>query len=341
MASHALEGSGLFQLNVLTWATLPQPTSAPVKPILRNLGYSLFSIEQPLPASIRQRERLQAQTPPVSMAPVADAMLENAGDSHFVVIECKHSSFGIESDQTRQARGLILAGSDIMQRGLPITGRSAEVSYIVPQGDVDAMETTLISLKAQLKARNTQICRVGAISVTIRNDGVYLVADHKARGGGRLPRDIAPAQRVLETRADEDPRPLYIVPWIPDSEGEDLDALREKLRSQLLSHIGRSPLGNVSLRFDELLDEVSRGVYGLWRDRQSLQGQVNTTVGSIVNSLTEGSQAVFLRAAELALSLDSEEERRTLMEQIRTADVPPGMPKGHQLPLMPADGNHR
>ena len=263
MVSHALEGSGLFQLNVLTWATLPQPSCAPVNPILRNLGYSLFSIEQPLPASIGRRESLQAQTPPVSMDPVADALLENTGSSHFVIIECKPSSFGIESGQTRQARGLILASSDIMQRALPIIRGSAEVSYVVPAGDIGAMEATLISLRAQVKAGNTQPCQVGAIGVTIRNDGVYLVADQGARGGGRLPRDVAPEQRVLETRDDEDPRPLYVVPWIPESGDEDLDALREKLRSQILSHVGRSPIGNVTLRFDALLDEVSRGVYGL------------------------------------------------------------------------------
>ena len=333
MANHALEGSSLFQLNVMIWATFPQPSSAPVKPILRNLGYRLFSIEQPLRAGIGQRERLQAQTPPVSMAPVADALLKKAGSSHFVVTECKPSSFGVESDQTRQARGLILAGSDIMQRGLPITAGSAEVCYIVPGGDLDKMEATLISLRAELQASCAEPCDVGAIGVTIRNDGVYLVADGKARGVGRLPRDVAPAQRVLETRTDEDPRPLYVVPWIPESGDEDLDALREKLRAELLSHIGRSPLGNVRLRFDELLDVVSRGVYGLWRDRQSLQGQVNTTVGSIVSSLTEESQAVTVRTDEMVLSLGSEEERGVLMERIRVADVPPGLPEGRQLPL--------
>ena len=333
MANHALEGSNLFQLNVLIWATLPQPSCAPVKPVLLNLGYSLFSIEQPLQASIMQRESLQAQPTPVSIAPVADALLENAGNSHFVVIECKPSSFGVESDQTRQARGLILAASDIMQRGLPIPAGSAEVCYVVPEGDTDAMESTLISLQTELQESNTQLCGVGAISVTIRNNGVYLVADRKARGGGGLQRDVAPDQHVLETESGEDPRPLYVVPWMPDSRDEDLSSLREKLRAQLLSHIGRSPTGKISLRFDDLLDEVSRGVYGLWRDNQSLQGQVNATVGRIVRSLTDGNQAATVRNAELVLTFDSEEERRELMEDIRIADVPSNLPEGHQLHL--------
>ncbi len=333
MDSPALEGSSLFQLNVLTWATLPQPSSAPAKPILRNLGYSLFSIEQPLPVGIGQRESLQAQIPPVSIAPVADALLENGRRSHYVVIECKSSSFGIESGQTRQARGLILAGSEIMQRGLPIPEGSAEVAYLVPEGDMSAMEATLIALKGQVEASNTQVCHVGVIGVAIRQDGVYLVAAHEARGGGTLPRHIAPERLVLGARVDEDPRPLYIVPWIPESRDEDLDALREKLRAQLLSHVGRSPIGDVTLRFDDLLDDVSRRVYGLWRDRQSLQGQVNATVGSIVGSLTEASQAVIVRAAEMVLSLGSEEERGELMEHIRVADVPPRLTEGRQLPF--------
>ena len=343
MADHALESSSLFQLNVLIWATFPQPSSAPVKPILHNLGYRLFSIEQPLEPSIMQRESLQALRPHVSMAPVADALLENAGRSHFVVTECKPSSFGVESDQTRQARGFILAGSEIMHRGLPTTARSAEVCYVVPGTNADAMEETLVSLQAELQASRTQVCGVGAVAVTIREDGIYLRADHRARGGGSLPPAVAPEQRVLETEADSDPRPLYVIPWVPESEDEDLSALREKLRSQLLSNIGRSSLGEVKLRFDDLLDKVSLGVYSLWRDRRSLQGKVNATVGSIVRALTDGHQAVTVRTAEIALSLGSEEERRALMEQIRIADVPPEVPEGRQLPLEDTSvyGNHR
>ena len=333
MGNYALERSSLFQLNALIWATLPQPPTAPVKPVLRNLGYRLFSIEQPLEASIGQRESIQARNPPVGVAPVADVLLEFVGSSHFIVIECKASSFGVASDQTRQARGLILASCDIVQRGLPITTGSAEVCYVVPGDDNNAMESTLLSLQAELQKTATQPCQVGAVGVTVRDDGIFLVADCKAQGGGRLPRDIAPKQRVLETEPDEDPQPLYVIPWIPESRDEDLSALREKLRSQLLSHIGRSAVGSMSLRFDDLLNEVSRNVYGLWRDRQSLQGHINPTVGSIVRSLIDGYDSVNVGSSEVDLSLASEEDRQELMECIRVADVPESLPEGHQLAL--------
>ena len=140
----------------------------------------------------------------------------------------------------------------------------------------------------------------------VRGDGIYLRAGHRIPGSNDLPAAVAPEQRVLESEAADDPRPLYVIPWIPESEDEDLGALREKLRSQLLSQIGRSQLGELNFRFDDLLDEVSLGVYGLWRDRGSLRGQVNTTVGSIVSALTE---------------------------RIRTSDVPSAIPEGRQLPL--------
>lgn len=343
MADLALERSSLFQLNVLIWATLPQPSSSPVNPILRNLGYCLFSIEQPLDPSIAQRANLQSRMPSVSVAPVADVLLDNPGQSHLIVMECKSSSFGIGSHQVRQARGFILAGSDVMRRGLPITERSAEVCYVVPGTDTDAMEETLVSLQVELQADVTQVCGVGAIGVTVREDGVYLRADHRISGGGRLPPVVAPEQRVLKTEPSDDPHPLYVIPWIPESEDEDLSALKEKLRSQLLSQTGRSRLGELNLRFDDLLDEVSQGVYGLWRDRRSLRGQVNTTVGGIVSALTDGHQAVTVRSGELALTLTSEDERRDLMEWIRTADAPPAIPEGRQLPLedTSADGDLR
>ena len=342
MNDNALERSNLFQLNVLIWATFPQPPGAPVKPVLRNLGYCLFSLEQPLIPSIEEQAILQAREPTVTMAPVADVLLEDTRRSHLVVVECKASSFGVESDKARQARGFIYAGSHIARRSLPTTPSSAEVCYIVPGTEADAMEGTLVSLREELQTGGTQVCGVGAVAVTIREDGIYLRADHRTRGGGSLPQAVAPEQRVLETKDGGDPRPLYVIPWIPGSQDEDLSALREKLRSQLLSHIGRPSLGEVKLRFDDLLDEVSLGVYGLWRDRASLQGQVNATVGNIVRALTDGHEAVTVRTAELALTLDTEEKRRALMEQIRTADVPPYPPEGHQLPLenTSVDGNH-
>ena len=226
-----------------------------------------------------------------------------------------------------------MAGGDIARRGLPTIARSAEVCYVVPGADADAMEATLVSIRAELEASSIQVCRVGAVGVTIREDGVYLTAAHNAHGGGGLQRDVAPMQRVLESKAGDDPRPLYVIPWIPESEDEDLSELRERLRSQLLSEIGRSSLGRVALQFGYLLDKVSLGVYSSWRDRRSLQGKVYATVGSIVRALTDGNQAVTVRTAELALSLGSEEDRRSLMEQIRVAEVPPGVPAGRQLPL--------
>ena len=333
MANHAPESSSLFQLNVLIWATIPQPPYAPVKPMLWAFGYRLFSIEQPLEASIVQRANLQARIPPVSIAPVADVLLEHVGSSHFVIMECKPSSFGVESGQTRQARGYILAGSDIAQRGLPAAAKSAEVCYVVPGTDAKAMEDTLVSLQAELKRGSTPVCEVGAVGVTIQKDGVYLGVDHGIHSGGKVPTALSPAQRILAIDSGDDPRPLYVIPWMPESGDEDLSALREKLRAQVLSHIGRSPLGTMELRFDDLLNEVSRGVYSLWRDRESLQGQVNATVGSIVRAMTDGNEAVTVRAGEVTISLRSEEERQALLEQIRTVNVPSETPEGRQLPL--------
>lgn len=202
---------------------------------------------------------------------------------------------------------------------------------MVPGREAAAMQATLEDLQDELSSEDLPVCGVGVVGVTIRGDGVYLGAEHGTQGGGRLPLDIASPQRVLETKAEDDPRPLYVIPWIPGSEEEDLSALREKLRSQLLSNIGRAPIGEVELTFDDLLDEVSRGVYALWRDRQSLKGQVNTTVGSIVRGLTDGAESATVRAAELVVHLGSEDERRKLMEQIRRNEAPSSVSEGIQL----------
>ena len=333
MTYASLESNGLFQLNVLVWATLPSPDGAPVIPILHRRGYRLFSLEQPLAANVQERARLEGREPPVSAAPVADALLRQDASSHFVVIELKASSFGPASDQARQARGFVVAGGDITQRGLPIAEGKAEVWYIVPGGETEVMEETLMALQVELQADGLQTCDVGAVGVTIRADGVYLGAERDAQADGRLPPLVAPPERVVRTSVGDDPRPLYVIPWMPESENEDLSALREKLRSQVLSHIGRCSVGEVTLRFSELLDEVSRGLYSLWRDRPSLRGQVNTTVGGLLRALTGSGPDVVVRADELTVRWGSEEKRESVMEHIRLAETPPKPPQGLQLSL--------
>lgn len=59
VAETVLERDSLFQLNVLLWSCLEQPSGAPVTPALRNAGYVLWAVEQPLDAGPLELARLR------------------------------------------------------------------------------------------------------------------------------------------------------------------------------------------------------------------------------------------------------------------------------------------
>ena len=83
---------------MLIWAAFPQPTEAPWSPVLLNAGYILWSVEQPLYAGIAELGRLHASNPQIKPNPVADAVLHHEQNGTYVLIECKPSSFGVNSE---------------------------------------------------------------------------------------------------------------------------------------------------------------------------------------------------------------------------------------------------
>jgi len=138
--------------------------------------------------------------------------------------------------------------------------------------------------------------------------------------------------KVLDVADGEDPRPLYVVPWIPDAiELADLSAFREKVRAEVLSRLGRSTIpSNLTIGFSEVLDSVSHGIYLHWRHKDSLHGRVFRLLGAWTRSLTAGDSTVTLRNDALDVNLQSDADRERLMETVRTAALPERAPQGYQ-----------
>lgn len=338
MPDSDLERDCLFQLNVLVWASLPQPSNAPVTPVLRNVGYTLWSVEQPLRAGTLELARLVRGPVEISPNPVADAVFHHIDADLYVLAECKPESFGVDSMLARQARGLIAAAETIASR-LGLAGDpSAEVCYVVPGGQTQIMEKTLVALTQQIADIVSGECPTGAICISVRANGVYLGPIQVSGGAARLPRDLLPEQQVLVRREGQDPRPLYFIPWVPDAPDEtDLRAFREKMRAHLLAWLGRIPTGEATLEFDVLLDEVSRGVFGLWRSQGSLKGRIFPTAASLVGSLFGSDHRVTVRRRSVRVTLYSNADRDELMERVRIAKLPSKLPDGVQLPLEEAE----
>ena len=313
-----LEEQALFQLNLLLWAAMPAPREAAIRPVLHDKGYVIFSIEQRLTPSLTEQTRLTAKSPAIRIAPVADLMLFHNQRDHYVIVECKRSSFSASSSAAEQARGFIAAGGDIARRGLGITSGSAEVTYLLPSDSQALQRETLRQCCEQVKSSDIPACTISVLGIDVRGDGVYLIGDSSA-GEQSLSADIAPEARIRRLDEGEDPRSLYLIPWIPGSEDQDLDVLGQKLWAAILAHLGASRLGITELTYAGLLDAVSFGIYGTWEDHDSLRGQVYHRVRAIVGGLFGTDTRVSVRSDHVVITADTDDDRLALIERVRKA----------------------
>ena len=335
MPDSTLAKDNLFQLNTVVWASFPQPVGAPVTPVLRNVGYNLYAIEKPLEASVAEKAKLNKSTLEIRPNPVIDVVLSREKDSTYILVECKPSSFGLSSDWTPQARGMIVAGGNVASR-LGVSGKSAsEICYLVPADDTQLTDETLLALYKEVSSQGLKECPTGVIGISVKSDGAYLGLSNNPKGTARMPLALIPEQRVVAVEADQDPRPLYIIPWIPDGQdSNDLEAFKEKIRSELLSWLGKAAINdNVVLIFEELLNDISRGVFQYWGDKSSLFGRVFPMVEKLVRIFFGDDTRVTVGRREVAVIIMLERDREELMERIRTVGLPEKLPEGVQLPL--------
>jgi hypothetical protein len=337
MANSTLTRDNLFQLNCLIWASFPQPVGAPVTPVLRNAGYALFRIEQPLDASVAELARFRETSAALQIQPnpVVDVVFHNTKNNTYTLTECKPSSFGVDSEWSPQARGLIVAGGNLSSR-LGVGGKPAgELCYLVPEEDVQSVDATLIELCNQVGGLSFITCPTGPFGLSIKEDGIYIGLLNPPKGTAQMPLKFVPEQKVLEIEPGQDPRPLYVIPWIPDVQDDtDLEFFKEKVRIYVLGQLGKAPIGGqVTLSFEELLDEVSRGVFRHWRDRDSLIGRVFPMVGKLISILFRDDTRVKITRRETKVTLNSEADREELMEKVRIAGLPQKLPQGVQLTM--------
>ncbi len=335
MPDSPLEKDNLFQLNTLIWASFPQPLGAPVTPVLQNAGYTLFAIEKPLEASVAEKAQLNKSTLEIRPNPTIDVVLSREKVSSYILVECKPSSFGLDSDWTSQARGLIVAGANIASR-LGVSRKStSEMCYLVPKEDTQSTDATLVALHKEMLSKGLKACPTGVIGIYVKPDGAYLGLSGRPQGTALLPLTLIPEQKVLSVAAEQDPKPLYVIPWIPDGQdSNDLEAFKEKIRAQLLSWLGKATIGySQVLYFEELLNNVSRGVFQYWGDKSSLFGRVFPMVEKLVRSFFGDDARVSIRRRELAITLELEKDREEIMEQVRTIGLPEKLPEGVQLQL--------
>lgn len=267
----------MFQLNLALWLLLPTPLQSNVRPILREAELELESLSRELPVPIPDRPAIAAalRTNDPPSAPAPDVLTQHRDQPGYLAIECKGASFGTGSSNARQAAGLLAVLRDLGPALGSSTGpQPGTLAYLTAADDHVAMHATLADLSEALHQQGVRTAPFGALGVERRADGLYL----KLAEGSGLPPALSTAcssePRVVEVGADDDPRPLYLIPWdpsveqAPDERAFCQNVLFARLAAEAVSVIGRAPVpGRVQLDVDDLLTAATFGVYPRWRSK--------------------------------------------------------------------------
>lgn len=273
----------VFQLNTLLWALEELPEQSRIQPVLRNAGYSLLAIGRRLlmpvdDLSLSAIRRLTGSNDTSACRP--DLWLKHSGDLVQPLVELKSRGFSPASSNRRQALKLLVAAFDLgPSLGEPNEHRG-HVVYGTVSSDADDMVTTLDQLADKTRAEGVPVAPNAVIALSIENEGVALSSPRPED----LPEPAAEALSspaiVLERDDDNDLRPLYFVPWIPDIGGSQDETLRAdgyreltaRVLTQAMGYIGQSRVPNtLLLTGTQLLSGATLGVFNRWQEENKRQ----------------------------------------------------------------------
>ncbi len=277
--SRIILGDPIFQLNTVLWMLQPAPHDAPIRPVLRDAGYLLGALSRNLPPPFELRPGLVrlvgSDTPP---AP--DVLAEPPAGSPWLVLECKGSSFGVDSSTTRQALKLLAASADLRSSlGLAAdTPAPGLVAYVTRQEDRDRLAGTLRELRGRLGEAGLPSSGTGVLGLAREVGGGLYAA---LSPGDEWPEAVAsvfdPPALVAGLDEDVDPRPLYLVPWDPSVQQDpEMRAfcravLFARITSEAIAVLGHERVPQrIILKLETLLSAATFGVSDRWRSRRDL-----------------------------------------------------------------------
>jgi len=292
----------LFQLNIILWLTQPMPPQGSITPLLHQKGFSVYAIAPTLsvPPGIAlavQRSSLQTQQ---RVRP--DVVLKRETDLNFALVECKASSFGVATEQAIQARTFLLLADELLAEVLGLSPEQIHASilaYALPHSESALLKATLSTLSNELRRHHLPTGDSTIIGLDIDSRDLRVVFD---KSGSRFFSIASGSHTVMQVQPGDDPRPLYFIPYDPDvhqSPEENLFCKRilfERIHSVVLAAVGRaSSPESLTLNIDNLLNEATFGMFGLWENRESLKHmrgmcrQLITALARAVNKEVKGS----------------------------------------------------
>ena len=345
-----LLGDPLYQVNLLLWMLQPS-AQAPVQPLLHGTGYRLRWIEVELPLPLELKQRLARDGIEVR-DPASPDLLIQSSDNMLFLIECKRSMFGADLGKSKdggaifQARALLLQAPPALVSAIPALSATevhgSRLLYLARcEAGVDQTEG-LRFIAQHLRAAGYPVVPFGfmclataANQVVIRGcnaqSGLAPQLQWKAAAsGGSL--------AVQEVEADTDPRPLYLIPWMPGSEPVADPYSRRAFGNRILAAsvvavgLCRPPC-HVEFVVDVLLKTATCGISERWRNksdlritrdaaRRLLRQQLEKVPGDLIV------EAIDPPAAGWRIGIPDDDARSRIIETLRTTidekwDEPP------------------
>lgn len=291
----------LFQLNTVLWLSQPLPGDNAIKPLLHEQGFSVYALSPliPMPIDVRLSAQNNGITLNDSVRP--DVILHRPADLRFVLLECKASSFGPQSSTSGQARALLVATGN---RSAEVLGLRADqvtdslLSYLVPNSENPKLSQTLSDLSKELSGKSIVSGSYSVFGLMIENNQLGVHIDSIA---GQFFSTNTGFNPFMALELDNDPRPLYFIPYDPDlnqSESEKAFCKRvlfERIHSSIIAAIGRAHVPcEISFQNKKLLNDALFGMYDHWdnndssKNMKSLCKQLMTAILGAVNSQING-----------------------------------------------------
>ncbi len=297
----------VYQMNLCLWMLAPS-AEAGVRPVLKEAGFQLRSIEPPLPMPLEIRNVLADNQIRISDPASPDLILHD-GQRGFVMLECKASLFGSEpkgSDSPqRQARALLLQVPEILADALAVDRNQIDTSHLVylsralPLDPGGSSQTAgLQEIADSLESQELRVAPFGMLGLLIGDRKISISGGYSP---GSLPASMVAVipdagVAVQELEPDTDPRPLYFIPWMPGSENSRDSRGQEIFGNRVLqataARIGQCrPPAELNLSLDDLLNEATWSSFERWRNKdaaKSLRKNARKLIGETFKSASSG-----------------------------------------------------
>ena len=376
----ALISDELYQLNLVLWMLQPAPlsgntsrraskrgrpkaasSSGIINPVFRKAGFHLYAIEPSLPLPLELREKLRKSGVDASDSPCPDVIMKSDANE-FAIIECKKSLFGDGAGQPadhlrpqRQARGLFLNGPGVLSGALalaPSGVKATTVLYLFPSNGRADQSKGIEAINAELRKAGFATASLSAFALEVTGNWVVMKSK-RLKIKQPVPTWI-PGAAKLRTwqvqkidRADSDPRPMYIIPWIPrGGAGSDGPAKRlfgSRIMAWAVMQVGPATAPAVlTFKVDDALRHATMGHFDHWENneekkflRKNARDMIRGRIGKAKpESLITDALAL---PGGITVNLADDATKAAIIEALRS-EIDAGWNDNRQGTLFPEDG---